>query len=62
MRGVAWSAAGSGVVLGLVAVLLAQQLGALPLSEPLPTALWLGVGMGLGGIVLGEIGALVDAR
>lgn len=56
------SAAGSGAVLGLVAVLLAQQLGALPLSEPLPSAVWLGCAMALGAVVLGEVGALVDRR
>ena len=58
----ATTTAASGVVLGLVGVLLAQQLGALPLSELGPTVLWCVVAMGLGGIVLGEVGALLERR
>lgn len=62
MTGTSATLAGSGIVLGLVTVLLAQQLGVLPLSELWPTLLWFGLGIGLGGIVLGEVGALLDRR
>lgn len=54
------SSAASGSILGFVAVLLAQQLGALPLSEAGPTLVWLVVGVVLGGVILGEVGWLVD--
>lgn len=54
------SSAGCGAILGLVAVLLAQQLGALPLSEAGPAAVWILLGILLGGVIFGEAGWLVD--
>jgi len=52
--------AASGAVLGAVVVLLAQQLGALPLSEVWPGFLWLFLGALVGGLVFGTVGWLAD--
>jgi hypothetical protein len=49
----ATSAGGSGAVLGLVTVLLAQQLGFVPLSDFGTSALLLGAAAGLGGVLAG---------
>jgi len=54
--------AGSGAVLGGVVVLLAQQFGALPLSEPWPAVLWFLLGALAGGGVFGLVGRLADRR
>ncbi|HYA11053.1 MAG TPA: hypothetical protein VEH10_05230 [Thermoplasmata archaeon] len=54
--------AGSGIVLGGVVVLLAQQLGLLPLSQLWPTVYALGLGVFVGGLVFGAVGWAVDRR
>jgi len=59
---VAATLAASGAVLGGVVVLLAQQFGALPLSELWPTLIAFLLGIVLGGVVLGAVGSLLDRR
>ena len=59
---VATTTAESGMVLGLVVVLLAQQLGLLPLPSLLATIAWVIVGVVVGGVVLGVAGWLADRR
>lgn len=55
-------AAGSGVVIGLVAVLLAQQFGYIELSNFGPSITYLVVGAVVGGILFGLIGWLIGRR
>ncbi len=55
-------AAGSGVVLGVIAVLLAQQFGYIPLSELGKTIEYLVVGAIGGGILFGLIGWILGKR
>lgn len=54
--------AGSGIVLGAVGVLLAQQLGALALGTAWAAGLWIGLGAAVGGVVFGTIGWLATRR
>jgi NhaP-type Na+/H+ or K+/H+ antiporter len=55
-------AAGSGVVLGIIAVLLAQQFGYIELSNIGPTVLYLVVGAIVGGVVFGLLGWILGRR
>jgi hypothetical protein len=52
--------AGSGAILGGVLVLLAQQLGAIPLSETWPTLLWFLSATISGGAAFGLLALLID--
>jgi hypothetical protein len=50
------SGAASGVVLGIVVVVLAQQLGFLSLSDLVPAIEYLVIGAVIGGVLFGIIG------
>ncbi len=62
MTNAAGTMASSGAVLGGVLVLIAQQLGAIPLSEAGPTLLWFLTATVAGGATFGLLGLLVDGR
>lgn len=48
------SAGGSGAVIGLVVALLSQQLGFIPLSDLVSSAIFLGVAAAFGGVLAGS--------
>jgi hypothetical protein len=50
----------SGAVLGVVVVILLQQLGLLPLSQLLPAVITFLVAVAVGAILLGVVGWYVD--
>lgn len=56
------SGAGSGVVFGIVVVLLAQQLGYLSLSDLVPAIEYVIIGAIIGGVVFGVIGWALGRR
>jgi NhaP-type Na+/H+ or K+/H+ antiporter len=56
------SAAGSGVVLGIVLVFLAQQFGYLSLSTLLDAIVYFALGVILGGVIFGAIAGTIARR
>jgi uncharacterized membrane protein len=57
---IAETTAGSGAVLGLVVVILLQQLGLLPLSQLLPAVILFLVAIAVGAVLFGAVGWYAD--
>jgi uncharacterized membrane protein len=57
---IAETTAGSGAVLGLVVVILLQQLGLLPLSQLLPAVILVLVAVAVGAVLFGAVGWYAD--